>query len=70
MYPPFYNDLEEMLGSRDVKNLKHVKEVMACISPAKTDDSEKSLRPGFPTLDLGKCNLFLRGGGGGRVSHS
>ena len=39
MYPPFYNDFEELLGSRDVTNLKYVKEVEAGLSPAKTDDA-------------------------------
>ena len=54
IYSPFYNDFEEMLASRDVINLKHVKEVRTGLSPAKTDDAEKSLQPGSPILDLGK----------------
>ena len=41
IYPPFYNDFEEMLGSRDVINLKYVKEVGTCLSPDKADDAEK-----------------------------
>ena len=53
MYPPFYNNFEELLGSRDVTNLKYVKEVGAGLSPAKTDDAEKILQPGSPILDLG-----------------
>ena len=43
-----------MLASRDVMNLKYVKEVRAGVSPAKTDDAEKRLLPGSPILDLGK----------------
>ena len=54
IYSPFYNDFEEMLASRDVINLKYVKEVGAGLSPAKTDDAGKSLQPGSPILDLGK----------------
>ena len=54
IYPPFYNDFEEMLASRDVINLKYVKEVRTGLSPAKTDNAEKSLQPGSPTLDLSK----------------
>ena len=55
VYPPlFHNDFEEMLTSRDVINLKYVKEVGTGLSPAKTDDAEKSLQPGSPVLDLGK----------------
>ena len=54
IYPPFYNDFEEMLGSRDVINLKYVKEVGTGLSPDKTDDAGKSLQPGSPILDLGK----------------
>ena len=54
MHPPFYNNFEEMLGSSDLINLKCVKEVGAGIFPAKTDDTEKSLQPGSPILDLGK----------------
>ena len=54
IYSPFYNDFEEMLASRDVINLKHVKEVRTGLSPAKTDDAEKSLQAGSPILDLGK----------------
>ena len=48
IYPPFYNDFEEMLGSRDVINLKYVKEVGTGLSPDKTDDAGKSLQPGSP----------------------
>ena len=54
IYPPFYNDLEEMLESRDVINLKYVKEVETGLSPDKTDEAGKSLKPGSPILDLGK----------------
>ena len=54
IYPSFYNDFEEMLGSRDVKNLKYVKEVGTDLSLGKTDDAGKSLQPGSPILDLGK----------------
>ena len=54
IYPPFYNELEEMLGSRDVINLKYVKEVGTGLSPDKTDDTGKKLQPGSPILDLGK----------------
>ena len=61
IYPPFHNDFEEMLTSRDVINLKYVKEVGTGLSPAKTDDAEKSLKPGSPVLDLGKWNRFLPG---------
>ena len=52
MYPPFYNDFEEMLGSRDVINLKYVKEVGKALSPTKANDAEKSLQPDSPILDL------------------
>ena len=41
-YPPFYNDFEEMLASRDVINLKYVKEIRTSLSPANTDDVEKN----------------------------
>ena len=55
VYPPlFHNDFEEMLTSRDVINLKYVNEVGTGLSPAKSDDAEKSLQPGSPVLDLGK----------------
>ena len=54
IYPPFYNDFQEMLESRDVMNLKYVKEVETGLSPAKTDDAEKILQPGSPILYLGK----------------
>ena len=43
-----------MLVSRDVINLKYVKEVGTNLSPAKTDDAEKSLQPGSPIQDLSK----------------
>ena len=52
IYPPFYNNFQEMLASRDVINLKYVKEVGTGLSPAKTNDAEKSLQPGSPILDL------------------
>ena len=52
IYPPFYNNFQEMLASRDVINLKYVKEVGTDLSPAKTNDAEKSLQPGSPILDL------------------
>ena len=61
IYPPFYNDFEEMLGSRDVINLKYVNEVGISLSQAKTDDAEKGLQPDSPILDLGKWNIFLSG---------
>ena len=35
VYPPFYNDFEEMLASRDVINLKYVKEVGTGVSRRK-----------------------------------
>ena len=54
IYPPFYNDFEEMWGSRDVINLKYVKEVGTGLSPDKTDDEGKSLQPDSPILNLGK----------------
>ena len=54
IYPPFYNDFEEMLGSRDVTNLKYVKEVRTGLSSDKTDDAGKILQPDSPILDLGK----------------
>ena len=54
IYPPFHNDFEEMLTSRDVINLKYVNEVGTGLSPTKSDDAEKSLQPGSPVLDLGK----------------
>ena len=54
IYPPFYNDFEEMLGSIDVINLKYIKEIGTGLSPDKTDDAGKSLQPGSPILDLGK----------------
>ena len=53
IYPPSYNDFE-MLASRDVINLRYVKEVGTGLSPTKNDDAEKSLQPGSPILDLGK----------------
>ena len=43
-----------MLASRDVINLKYVKEVATGPSPAKTDNAEKSLQHGSPILDLGE----------------
>ena len=61
IYPPFYNDFEEMLASRDVINLKYVKEVGTGLSPAKADHAEKGLQPGSPILDLGKRNRILPG---------
>ena len=61
IYPPFHNDFEEMLTSRDVINLKYVNEVGTGLCPAKSDDAEKSLQPGSPVLDLGKWNRFLPG---------
>ena len=33
MYPPFYNNFDKMLGSRDVITLKYVKEVGTGLSP-------------------------------------
>ena len=54
IYPPFYNEFEEMLGFRDVINLRYVKEVGTGLSPDKTDEARKSLKPGSPILDLGK----------------
>ena len=54
IYSPFFNDFEEMLASRDAINLKYIKEVGTGLSPAKTDDAEKSLQPGSPILDLDK----------------
>ena len=48
VYPPFYNDFEEMLASRDVINLKYVKEVGTGVSPAKLMTQKKV------------CNLALR----------
>ena len=54
IYPPFYNDFEEMLGSTDMIKLKYVKEVGTGLSPDKTDEAGKSLKPGSPILDLGK----------------
>ena len=36
IYPPFYNDFEEMLGSRDVIDLKYVKEFGTGLSTDKT----------------------------------
>ena len=54
IYLPFYNDFKEMLASRDVINLKYVKEVRTGLSPAKTDNTEKSLQPSSPILDLSK----------------
>ena len=61
MYPPFYNDFEEMLGSRDVINLKYVKEVGKGLSSTKANDAEKSLQPDSPILDLCIWNIFLSG---------
>ena len=43
-----------MLAFRNVINLKYVKKVGTDLSPAKTDDAEKSLQPGPPILDLGE----------------
>ena len=43
-----------MLGSRDVINLKYVKEVGTGLSPAKTDDAGKSWQPSSPIQNLGK----------------
>ena len=54
MYPPFYNDFEEMLRSRYLINLKYVKEFGTGLSPAKTNDAEISLQPDSPILDLGR----------------
>ena len=48
IYPPFYKDFEEMLASRDVINLKYVKEVGTGVSPAKLMTQKKV------------CNLALR----------
>ena len=47
IYPPFHNDFEEMLTSRDVINLKYVKKVGTGLSPAKTDDAENSVSETF-----------------------
>ena len=60
MYPPFYNDFGEMLASRDVINLKYVKEDWTGFSPAKTDDAEKSFQPGSLILDLGNETDFFQ----------
>ena len=38
VYPPFYIEFKEILGSRDVINLKYVKEVGAGLSPANIDE--------------------------------
>ena len=51
-YPTFYNNFDEMLGSRDVINPKYVKEVEKGLSSANYDDVEKSLKPGSPILKL------------------
>ena len=48
VYPPLYNDFEEMLASRDVINLKYVKEVGTGVSPAKLMTQKEV------------CNLALR----------
>lgn len=49
-----YNNFDEMLGFRDVINLRDVKGVGRSLSPNKTDDAEKRLQPGSLVLDLSK----------------
>ena len=54
IYRPYYKNFKEMLAFRNVINLKYVKKVGTDLSPAKTDDAEKSLQPGPTILDLGE----------------
>ena len=48
IYPPCYNDFEEMLASGDVINVKYI------MMTTQTDGVEKSFQPGSPILELGK----------------